>query len=264
MAATRARASRRSSRWTERNGERTRSSRTTRTSSSSGIRSATRSVHERTTRVHRRKTRRPERATRRARTRNSRRGRELRVGTASSRSVRDWRSRDAQLCSGLPSSGLTAYCFTQSTCIVEVCTRPRPRFGNQSSWMHRCIGPGGRISVRSVRHHSLPSRKVATWVGVHSTAQLCHCVASATTLPETCLVALPVVQEDVGLLPGVVHHLHEVDLPADREVLGVGPQQQQGVVRRVARGRASPGPPSGRSAARRPTPCPRCCPSGRR
>ena len=68
---------------------------------------------------------------------------------------------------------------------------PRPDLGNQSSWMHRCIGPGGKISARSVRHHSLPSRNVAMCVGVHSTAQLCHCVASATTLPETCLLLFP-------------------------------------------------------------------------
>ena len=81
------------------------------------------------------------------------------------------------------------------------------------------------------------------YVGVHSTAQLCHCVASATDAARDLPVVLPVVQEDVGLLPGVVHHLHEVDLAADREVLGVGPQQQQRVVRRVARRRAYPALP---------------------
>ena len=157
------------------------------------------------------------------------------------------------------SAGPRVYCLTQSTCIVERCTGPRADSGNQSSWMQRCIGPGGRMSVRSVRHHCLPSRNVAMWVGVHSTAQLCHCVASTRTLARDLLLLLPVVQEDVRLLPGGVHHLHEVDLPAHREVLGVGPEQQQRVVRLVAGRGLDPALPPAVALARRPTPCRRCC-----
>jgi hypothetical protein len=37
------------------------------------------------------------------------------------------------------------------------------------------------------------------------------------------VVRLPVVEEEVGLLPGLVADLHEVDLAADRPILGVGP-----------------------------------------
>ena len=58
-----------------------------------------------------------------------------------------------------------------------------PLFGNQSSWMHRCIGPGGSASFLSVWNHCLPSTKAVMWSGAHSTAQLCHSVASILTSP---------------------------------------------------------------------------------
>src|SRR3954447_2055941 len=77
-----------------------------------------------------------------------------------------------------PSRG---YCLTQSTCISDCCTVPP--LGNQSSWMHRCIGPGGCTARSVVPYHFRPSRKVVTAVGVHSTAQLCHRVASTCTCP---------------------------------------------------------------------------------
>src|SRR5689334_5508031 len=56
------------------------------------------------------------------------------------------------------------YRRTQSTYMCDVVTAA-PSFGNQSSWMHRCIGPGGSASFFSVWNQCLPSTKAVTWSG---------------------------------------------------------------------------------------------------
>ena len=96
----------------------------------------------------------------------------------------------------------------------------------------------------SVRHHCLPSTKAVMWSGAHSTAQLCHCGRVDLHLAVELGVAAAVVQEHVGGLAGVVGHLHEVDLAADRPVLRVGPEQQQRVVGAVAGGSLDPALPA--------------------
>src|SRR5690349_654159 len=71
--------------------------------------------------------------------------------------------------------GQIQYCRAQSTDIEAPAPVSPPVL---SSWMHRCIRRGGKCATLVVSHHIAPSTNAAIRHGVHSTAQLCHCVAS--------------------------------------------------------------------------------------
>ena len=135
-----------------------------------------------------------------------------------------------------------SYSRTQSTCIVDSRTVPLPE-GKPVELNAQVHGAGrldgvvrGAVPLLTVQERGdrrgCPlDRPVvpAGGVGLHPSVFL--------------LVVLSVVQEYFHLLPVRVADLHEVDLAALGVVVGVGPQQHQRVVRRVADRRPDAGLP---------------------